>query len=46
MERINVSKEFRFSQTNCNFKMEFYAKMDMRKAFEAMEAAVMAIAEK
>lgn len=46
MERIIVSKEFRFSQTNCNFKMDFNGKIDMRKAYEAMEAAVKAIAQK
>ena len=45
MERINVSEGFRFMQANCNFKMEFNAKVDMRKAYEAMEAAVMAIAD-
>ena len=45
MERINVSDEFRFAQTNCSFKMEFHSKVDMRKAYEAMEAAVMAVAD-
>ena len=40
MERINVSEEFRFCQSNCNFKMKFSAKIDMRKAYEAMAAAV------
>lgn len=45
MKRINVSEGFRIEQTNCHFKMEFSAKVDMRKAHEAMEAAVMAIAE-
>ena len=46
MERINVSEGFRFSQTNCNFKMEFSSKTNMRKAYEAMEAAVMNIVDK
>ena len=45
MERINVSEEFRFCQSNCSFKMEFSAKADMRKAYEAMAAAVKAISE-
>jgi hypothetical protein len=45
MERINVSEGFRVMKTNCHFKMEFSAKIDMRKAYEAMEAAVMAIAD-
>jgi len=45
MERINVSEGFRVMKTNCHFKMEFSAKVDMRKAYEAMEAAVMAIAD-
>ncbi len=45
MERINVSEGFRFSQTNCNFKMEFSSKTDMRKAYEAMEAAVMSVVD-
>ena len=45
MKKINVSEGFRVMQTNCHFKMEFSAKVDMRKAYEAMEAAVMAIAE-
>ena len=44
MERINVSEYFRFAETNCGFNMEFSSKVDMRKAYEAMEAAVMAIA--
>ena len=43
MERINVSEGFRFHQTNCNFKMEFNTKVDMRKAYEAMEAAVLSL---
>ena len=45
MERINVSEGFRVMQTNCHFKMEFSAKVDMRQAYEAMEAAVKAIAD-
>ncbi len=44
MERINVSEYFRFSESNCHFNMEFSSRVDMRKAYEAMEAAVMAIA--
>ena len=45
MERFDVSAAFRFEKTNCEFKMEFNTKVDMRKAYEAMEAAVMAIAD-
>ena len=45
MDRINVSEGFRVMKTNCHFKMEFSAKVDMRKAYEAMEAAVKAISE-
>ena len=44
-ERIVVSEAFRVCQTNCSFKMEFRSKVDMRKAYEAMETAVMAIAD-
>ncbi len=40
MERINVGEAFRICQSNCNFKMEFSTKVDMRKAYEAMAAAV------
>ena len=45
MERINVSEEFRMFKSNCSFKMEFSTKVDMRKAYEAMEAAVMPIVD-
>lgn len=43
MERINVSEGFRFTHTNSHFEMKFSDKVDMRKAYEAMEAAVMAV---
>ena len=43
MERIIVSENFRLSKTNSSFDMKFSEKIEMRKAYEAMEAAVMAI---
>lgn len=46
MERINVSEGFRFTHTNSHFEMKFAEKVDMRKAYEAMEAAVMATVDK
>lgn len=45
MERIIVSDAFRFAQTNCNFKMKFSTKIDMRKAYEAMEAVVLSLVD-
>ncbi len=45
MERIIISEGFRVMKTNCHFKMEFSTKVDMRKAYESMEAAVKAIAD-
>ena len=45
MERINVSKAFRVCKTNCGFKMSFNSAVDMRKAYEAMESAVMSIVD-
>ena len=45
MERINVSDEFRFAQTNCSFEMKLSTKADMRKVYEAMEAAVLSLVD-
>ena len=46
MERINVSEEFRMMQTNCEFKLEFEKNADMRKAYNAVEAAIEALDNK
>ena len=43
MERINVSKEWRLAQCNSTFEMKFASEIDMRKAFKAMESAIMGI---
>ena len=45
MERINVGEAFRVCKSNCNFKMEFNAKVDMRRAYEAMAAVVNEISD-
>ena len=45
MERINVGEAFRVCKSNCNFKMEFNAKVDMRRAYEAIAAVVNEISD-
>ena len=43
MKRIEVSESWRMMQCNSTFKMQFDSKVDMEKAYAAMEAAVRAI---
>ena len=43
MERIIVSEYFRMNKTNCDFEVNFNAKIDLRKAYEEMVAAVKAL---
>ena len=43
MERIVVSEWFRTSKTNCDFEVNFSAKIDLLKAYEEMAAAVKAL---
>ena len=43
MERIVVSEWFRISKTNCDFEVNFNAKIDLLKAYEEMAAAVKAL---
>ncbi len=43
MERIIVSEHFRMNKTNCDFEVNFSAKIDLLKAYEEMVAAVKAL---
>ena len=43
MERIIVTEQFRMNKTNCDFEVNFSAKIDLLKAYEEMAAAVKAL---